>query len=80
MIMCLAERPYLDSWTVRIPYLNAKVEERRLRMYEMDLAWLNVKGRYEGLPQPSKVGKKDTDSRSAEQIKNHILNKLKGVE
>ena len=61
--------------------MNAKAEERRLRLYEMDLKWLDMKRFYQNLPKPSEVASehKVKDTRSAAQIKQGILRKLKGV-
>ena len=78
LVLCLVESPFLDSWGARFAYLRAKAEERRLRLYEMDLKWLDVKRHYDGLPKPSDVAndRKEQDTRSAEQIKQDVLKKL----
>lgn len=80
VILCIVESPFLDSWKARYAYCEAKAEERKLRMYEMDLLWLNVKRHYNNLPQPSEVANKRriTDNRSAKQIVADTLKKLKG--
>lgn len=48
----------------------------------MDLVWLLTKARYENFDKPTpsslEYGKTKTDTRSAEQIKKDLLNKLKG--
>lgn len=77
VILCLTETQ-LDSWEARFPYLNAKIENRRLELYQMDLLWLIAKRYYNELPQPSEVanGAKKRDNRSAKQITSDILKKL----
>lgn len=85
-MLCLVDHPFLESWDARYAYLVAKAEERKLRLYEMDLEWLNVKRAYENLPRPSEIatrkvqnGKNDNrtaDNRTAQQIKDDIVRKL----
>lgn len=77
-MLCLVESPFLDSWNARFAYLAAKTEERRLRLYEMDLLWLDVKRHYANLPQPSDVAneRRVKDTRTGKQIVEDTLKKL----
>lgn len=82
LVLCLVDHPFLESWDARYAYLIAKAEERRLRLYEMDLEWLNVKRLYENLPRPSEIATKKPqkvkkDNRTAQQIKDDIVRKLR---
>lgn len=58
--------------------MNAKAEERRLKLYAMDLLWLDVKRHYENLPKPSDVANERIlkDTRSGKQIIKDTLKKL----
>lgn len=78
VVRWLCDYPFLDSWDARYALMNAKSEERRLRLYEMDLLWLNVKRGYQNLPQPSEVANESRvrDNRSGKQIMNDMLKKL----
>ena len=60
--------------------MMAKVEKRRLELYQMDLIWLLAKKYYNGLPQPSEIEyeKHTKDTRSAKQIQQDILKRLGG--
>lgn len=61
--------------------MTAKFEERRTELYIGDLLWM-VANHYYALNAPTpteyELKLKNRDSRSAEQIKNDILRRLKG--
>lgn len=78
--MCLVNYPNLD-WMGRQAVLVAEAEEEALRLYEMDMLWMLVKAKYNGdFPQPSKFVKRGYQKKApetAEEIKQHILDRLK---
>ena len=81
-VISLVEQPHLE-WKGRIAYLSAKLEERKTELYIGDLVYLLVKSKYDvgSAPCPTDYEFKQVrrDTRSTEQIKNSILQKLKGA-
>lgn len=85
VVISLTEQPQLD-WAGRHEYLRAKFEKRRVDLYAMDLIWVTASmfsARYGGSfsqPQPSSIEYKSErkDSRTAKQITDGLLKKLKG--
>ena len=57
-------------------YLYAKEEQKQLKLYAMDLLWLDAKRHYDGLPKPSEIGNKQytKDTRTAEEIIDETIN------
>ena len=78
VILCITEYPEY-SWVARWNVLAAKAEKMRIQLYAADLIWMEVKRHYKELPQPSAIasGKPMQDKRSARQIINDIIKKLK---
>lgn len=76
VVLCLTETRLAD-WKARKSYLEAKDEQEDLYLYGLDMLWLLTVSRYPDaeLPQPSKMHQKQ-DTRTAEQIKQHILSRL----
>ena len=77
VVRWIVESPFLETWDARIMYFTAKMEERQLRLYEMDLLWLDVKRHYEDLPRPSEAANRKKDNRTAEEIRQEILRKFR---
>ena len=76
------EHPELD-WDGRANYLIARMEERRLEVYAMDLVWGIARRYYDDLPKPSEIwtNKEDkADHRSGDQIIDDLIKKLTGGE
>ena len=71
--------PLLD-WAGRNAYLLAKGEEKEIELYGLDLIWLLVKTRYNGLTQPSDIyhKKKIVDNRSGKEIAEDVLRGMGG--
>lgn len=59
-------------------YLSAKLEQKQVELYAMDLLWLDVKRHYDKLRQPSDVyfNRNKKDERNSKQI---IEDTLKGL-
>jgi len=82
VVICLTEQPHLE-WNGRVAYMFAKMERRRTELYAMDLIWAIAKSLQDvQLPPPTSYELKDRhtpqrDERSAEQIKQDLLRKLR---
>lgn len=79
----MVEHPELD-WSGRFAYTRAKIEKRNTELYAMDLLWLLTKAtmvRFGDIeaPPPSEVERKTytKDTRTAQEIKDDLLRKLK---
>ena len=61
--------------------MSAKLEEKQVDIYAMDLLWLIAKRNYDGLKQPSDLyfnRDKKTDKRTKQQIIDDLLKGLGG--
>ena len=82
VVISLVEQPQL-TWPGRIAYVRAKEEQRRTELYAMDLVWLLAKARYQNFdkPTPSEIERREpVDTRSAQEIQNDLLKRLKESE
>ena len=59
-------------------YLSAKIKEKQLQVYSMDLLWAVASRYYDSLKKPSDIYYGIKDRRSAKQIMNDIVRKLGG--